>query len=62
MQERNLVAIPFDIDAFRVDGDGFVVAEGILVNRNNAHAAFTVSNTGTLVFARGLGSIPSASR
>jgi Tol biopolymer transport system component len=61
MQERNLVAIPFDLDAFRIDGEGFVVTEGVLVNRNNAHAVFTVSHTGTLVFARGLGSIPSAS-
>jgi serine/threonine protein kinase len=61
MQERNLVAIPFDADALRVDGEGFVVAEGILVNRNNAQAAFTVSHTETLVFARGLGSIPRAS-
>ena len=61
IQERSLVAIPFDADEQEVTGEGFVVADGVLMNRNNGYAAFSESDNGTLVFARGLGSIPNSS-
>ncbi len=61
MQESNLVAIPFDMDRLETTGDALIVADGVLLNRNNGHAAFSASANGTLVFARGLGSLPSSS-
>jgi Tol biopolymer transport system component len=61
MQESNLVAIPFDADRQEITGDAFIVADGVLMNRNNGYASFSASEEGTLVFARGVGSIPSSS-
>ncbi len=61
MDERNLVAIPFDADELEINGDAFVVADEVLVNRNNGHASFSASENGTLVFARGLEAIPTSS-
>lgn len=59
-QESNLMAVPFDAARREVTGDASIVAEGVLVNRNNGFAAFSASHEGTLVFARGSGRIPPA--
>ena len=52
-REENLIAIPFDANALRVSGEAQVVATGVLQNRASGHSAFSVSNSGTLVYARG---------
>jgi len=60
VQERNLLAVPFDVDALAVRGPGAVVTDGVLRNANNGFAAFSVSDEGTLVLVRGIGAIPDA--
>jgi Tol biopolymer transport system component len=53
VRETNLIAIPFDVDALQVTGEAKIVASGVLYNRSNGHAAFSVSDEGTLLFAGG---------
>jgi len=60
MQEDNLVAIPFDAQKLEVRGEGSLVTDGVLVNRNNGLASFSVSSEGTLVFARDVETMPNA--
>ncbi len=55
----NLIAMPFDLDERRITGEGKVIASGILYNGGNAHAAFSASMEGTLVYARGQAFLPS---
>ncbi len=55
----NLIALPFDVGAKRVTGEGQVLATGILHNTANAHAVFSASREGTLVYARGQAFLPS---
>jgi Tol biopolymer transport system component/predicted Ser/Thr protein kinase len=55
----NLVAIPFDVGAGRIEGDAAVIASGVLRNRSNGHTAFSASNDRTLVYAGGQAFIPS---
>lgn len=50
---RNLIALPFDLGERRVTGEGKIIAAGVLYNGANAHAAFSVSREGTLVYAGG---------
>jgi len=50
---NNLIARPFDLADKRVTGEGKVIATGVLYNGGNAHAAFSVSREGTLVYAGG---------
>ncbi len=58
-REDNLMAIPFDLGGRRVTGEGKVIATGILYNGGNAHAAFSASTEGTLVYASGQAFEPS---
>jgi len=60
VQETNLMAVPFDLARREIVGEARIVAEGILVNRNNGFASFSVSDEGTLVYARGSGRVPPA--
>jgi len=60
MQENNLMAVPFDANDREVRGEAAVIASGVLFNRNNGHASFSVSSEGTLVYARGTASVPLA--
>jgi hypothetical protein len=60
MQENNLMAVPFDADNLEVRGEAAVIASGVLFSNNSGHAAFSVSSEGTLIFARGIGSVPPA--
>ena len=60
MQEDNLMAVPFDVDDLEVRGEAAVIASGVLFSTNSGHAAFSVSSEGTLIYARGIASIPPA--
>ena len=60
VQDNNLVALPFDVERGEITGTGLVVASGVLMNRNNGQAAFSVSEEGTLVYAPDAGSMPAA--
>jgi Tol biopolymer transport system component/tRNA A-37 threonylcarbamoyl transferase component Bud32 len=59
IRDGNLIAIPFDLGARRVTGEGRVIATGVLHNQGNAHGAFSASMEGTLVYARGQAFLPS---
>jgi len=53
VRDGNLIAVPFDPDARRVTGEAKVIASGVLHNSNNGYGAFSASDEGTLVYARG---------
>jgi len=50
-RERLLMAQPFDFESRRVTGDGFVVARDVETNYVSGLAAFTVSDSGTIIYA-----------
>jgi len=60
MQEDNLMAVPFDADDLEIRGNAAVIASGVLFSNNSGHAAFSVSSEGTLIYARGVASVPPA--
>jgi Tol biopolymer transport system component len=58
VQEGNVLAVPFDADRLEVTGETRVVTSDVSLNRANGYANFSVSNDGTLVFARGDSDLP----
>ncbi len=58
VQEDNLIAFPFDANTRRVTGEGVVVTGNVLRSRDTGYGAFTVSNEGTLIHARGESALP----
>jgi hypothetical protein len=58
IRDDNLIAIPFDPGERRVTGEARVIASGVLHNSGNAHGAFSASEEGTLVYARGTDLVP----
>jgi serine/threonine protein kinase len=52
-REDTLLAQPFDADRLELTGDPVQVASEIITNDDNGRAAFSVSNTGVLVYRAG---------
>jgi Tol biopolymer transport system component len=48
-----LLAVPFDAEKLEVTGEPFAAANGVFMSANTGMAAFSISNTGHLVFAAG---------
>lgn len=53
--ERNLFAVPFDLDNLKIIGQGVSVVEGVSLNLSGARMYYAISESGTLVYAPGLG-------
>jgi eukaryotic-like serine/threonine-protein kinase len=53
VQGSNLMAVPFDPEKLALLGPSVVVQEGIAVDLNNLSAEYSISSTGTLVYAPG---------
>jgi Tol biopolymer transport system component len=53
--ERNLFAVPFNLDRLEVTGAPVPMVEGILWMGSTAAPQFAISDSGTLVYAKGLG-------
>jgi Tol biopolymer transport system component len=58
VQEDNLIAFPFDATQQKITGEGTVVTSDVLRSRDTGYGAFTVSNDGTLIHARGESDLP----
>src|SRR2546430_7140236 len=48
-----LLAVPFDSDTLELTGQPFPVANGVFMSGNTGMAAFSISSTGSLVYAAG---------
>jgi serine/threonine protein kinase/Tol biopolymer transport system component len=52
-RDGTLMAQPFDVDQGRLTGDAFPVIEDVRHNAGNGRAAFSVSESGSLVYVQG---------
>jgi eukaryotic-like serine/threonine-protein kinase len=55
LRQRALMAQPFDANKMTLSGEPVAIADGVDSFTTTDHALFSVSNTGTLVYRKGLG-------